>query len=109
MDRIDILKLDTEGCEVPILGSMLDVVAATTKVVFLEYHSDEDRRRLDAMLEPSHQLVYGQNHFETGELTYFARDLVQSHQTGIVEWIEALFKEELRGSLARLEARRPQG
>lgn len=102
IDHIDILKLDTEGCEVPILTQLLDVVAATTKVVFLEYHSDADRRRLDDMLAPSHQLVYGQNHFETGELTYLARALVDEHQPQIIEWIQALFREELRGSLARL-------
>lgn len=104
IDRIDILKVDTEGCEIPILGRILDLVASTTKVVYLEYHSDDDRRALDAMLLPSHQLVYGQNHFETGELTYFSRELVESHHADIVSWIEGIFREELRGSSARLSA-----
>ncbi|GJM38829.1 MAG: hypothetical protein DHS20C19_21960 [Acidimicrobiales bacterium] len=108
LDRIDILKVDTEGCEVEIFGQILDLVSATTKVVYLEYHSDEDRRTLDAMLSPSHKLVYGQNHLDTGELTYLSRRVVEGNRSEIVDWIEKLFGEELRGSAARIAANAPE-
>lgn len=44
-----ILKIDTEGCEVPVLedlGEGLD----RFDVVYVEWHSDADRRRIDALL-----------------------------------------------------------
>jgi FkbM family methyltransferase len=52
IDRISILKLDTEGCEVPILT---DLAALLPKVdlLYLEYHSEQDRRDLDAILAPN--------------------------------------------------------
>ena len=62
---------------------------------------------LDAMLAPSHQLVYGVNHFETGELTYLSREVVDAHQGDIVDWVAKLFAEELRGSMARIAANAP--
>ena len=44
-----ILKIDTEGCEVPVLRDLGDNLDAFD-VVYLEYHSDRDRRALDALL-----------------------------------------------------------
>jgi FkbM family methyltransferase len=49
IDEISILKLDTEGCEVPILtdlGPRLDGI----DLIYLEYHCEEDRRAIDALL-----------------------------------------------------------
>ncbi len=49
IDRISILKLDTEGCEVPILRdlqSWLDRIDA----IYVEYHSEADRRAIDQLL-----------------------------------------------------------
>ncbi len=46
---IDIIKIDTEGSEVPIISSLssrLDTVG----IVMLEYHSEKDRRTIDALL-----------------------------------------------------------
>lgn len=48
LDSIDILKVDTEGCEVPILRDIL--TAYTPTCIHLEYHSDGDRRQIDQML-----------------------------------------------------------
>lgn len=50
-----ILKIDTEGCEVPVLrdlGEQLDAF----DVVYVEWHSDRDRRRIDALLGASFAL-----------------------------------------------------
>jgi FkbM family methyltransferase len=44
-----ILKIDTEGCEVPVLTDLGDRLDAFD-VVYLEYHSERDRRALDAIL-----------------------------------------------------------
>jgi FkbM family methyltransferase len=73
IDAVDVLKLDTEGCEVAILEAMGAALAAT-KVIYVEYHSEEDRLRIDALLHPSHILVAGQViHLHRGEFTYVAR------------------------------------
>jgi len=53
IDHLDVLKIDTEGCEVEILESMghrLDRV----DYVLLEYHCEEDRRRVDQLLSAFH-------------------------------------------------------
>ncbi|HEY1719832.1 MAG TPA: FkbM family methyltransferase [Magnetospirillaceae bacterium] len=49
VDRISVLKIDTEGCEVPILN---DIAAMLPRVdmLYLEYHSEQDRRDIDTML-----------------------------------------------------------
>lgn len=44
-----ILKIDTEGCEVQVLRNLGDSIDAFD-VVYLEYHSERDRRALDALL-----------------------------------------------------------
>ena len=49
INKIDILKIDTEGAEVPILKGMKDLLI-NTGVIMLEYHSEEDRRAIDALL-----------------------------------------------------------
>jgi FkbM family methyltransferase len=76
IDRIVLLKLDTEGAEVPILrdlSHMLDRVG----VIALEYHSETDRLAIDRLLSPRFVLVQGKVEFlHRGTLVYAARDLV---------------------------------
>ena len=55
LSHLDILKIDTEGCEVEILESMgerLDMV----DYVLAEYHTEKDRRTIDGLLKPFHLL-----------------------------------------------------
>jgi len=50
IDRVDVLKIDTEGSELEILRSLgprLDRV----NLVVAEYHAEEDRRAIDALLD----------------------------------------------------------
>lgn len=49
LESIDILKVDTEGCETEILAS-LSPLLGQIKFVLLEYHSEDDRRKIDALL-----------------------------------------------------------
>ncbi len=44
-----ILKLDTEGCEVPILRDIADLLDGVD-MLYVEYHSEADRRAIDAIL-----------------------------------------------------------
>jgi FkbM family methyltransferase len=70
---IDILKVDTEGCELPILNSVSDLLPAI-KIIHLEYHSESDRKEIDRILGESHILAAGKIlHLHRGELTYIAK------------------------------------
>lgn len=50
LSYIDILKIDTEGCEVEILAS-LQPYLPYVGIVMIEYHCEKDRRSIDARLE----------------------------------------------------------
>lgn len=56
--RIDILKIDTEGCELQILRDLYSRLG-DIKVIYLESHSEEDRRLIDQILSPTHVLWRG--------------------------------------------------
>lgn len=74
MTRPDIIKIDTEGCELQILSSLGESVRAST-VVYLEYHSEEDRIALDELLRPTHILYAGSVAFpHRGEFVYVRKD-----------------------------------
>jgi len=73
VDQIDILKLDTEGCELPILRSLSSRLPRTG-VIYLEFHSERDRQEIDRLLLPTHALFQGwiMKPYR-GELCYVAR------------------------------------
>lgn len=74
--QIDLLKIDTEGCEVPILQS-LNRYLPEVKVLYIEYHSERDRRMIDEILAPTHVLWRGQVSLAyRGEFCYLKRELV---------------------------------
>ena len=50
LNDIDILKIDTEGCEVEILESLHSRLECIG-IILLEYHSEADRRRIDQLLD----------------------------------------------------------
>jgi hypothetical protein len=76
VDRISVLKIDTEGCEVPILT---DIAAMLPKVdiLYLEYHSEQDRREIDAMLARDFTLGTAHaKHPHRGVLMYMANRML---------------------------------
>ena len=76
IENVDILKIDTEGCEVPILQSLGDYLPEV-KVLYVEYHSERDRRMIDGILAETHVLWRGQVSFVyRGEFCYVKRELV---------------------------------
>ena len=56
VEQIDILKIDTEGSEIPILLSALS--RFTPWCIYLEYHSEKDRREIDNILCERDFLLY---------------------------------------------------
>jgi FkbM family methyltransferase len=84
IETIDILKLDTEGCELPILLSMQPWIPQTA-VIYVEFHSEVDRLEIDRLLSPTHYLCRGViSQFCRGELCYVAKnclppDLERTH------------------------------
>ncbi len=67
---IDILKLDAEGSEVPILRA-LAMRLPCIRIIYLEYHDEAARREIDALLAPTHALFQGVIHsVHRGELVY---------------------------------------
>ena len=51
---VDVLKIDTEGCEVEILASLQERLPYVG-IVMAEYHTEHDRRHIDQLL-PGHTL-----------------------------------------------------
>ncbi len=75
LKHIDVLKIDTEGCEVDILES-LDYRVNMIDYVLLEYHSEADRRRIDNVLNRFH--LYGSSASGLGQgiVKYISNRLV---------------------------------
>jgi FkbM family methyltransferase len=77
--EISLLKIDTEGCEVPILE---DLLAGTPviDVIQVEYHSEDDRRAIDAMLADRFLLLHARvDELHRGTCTYLSREVVRQH------------------------------
>ena len=51
----DLVKIDTEGAEIPIILRLQDILQKTA-VVHIEYHSSTDQRLINDLLGESHQL-----------------------------------------------------
>jgi FkbM family methyltransferase len=70
LHNANILKIDTEGCEVEILQSILET-DISFDVIYVEYHCDEDRFEIEKLMYPKYNLVFAKiNCKNIGELTY---------------------------------------
>jgi len=56
IQAIDVLKIDTEGCELAILESLAGFLDKI-KVIYLEYHDEADRLAIDGLLKRTHILT----------------------------------------------------
>lgn len=82
---IDIIKIDTEGCEVPILRSLVKWLN-NVKVIYIEYHSELDRLLIDVILRKTHVLFKSNVvTLHRGELTYFCHALEPQHAFELIE------------------------
>lgn len=74
LKAIDILKIDTEGCEVPILLSIWKWIPQVG-VIYVEFHSENDRLEIDRLLSPTHVLYHGEiARLCRGDLCYVAKN-----------------------------------
>lgn len=73
----DVIKLDTEGCEVGIMMTALDAFQKA-KVVYVEFHSWQDRVTIDNLLDSTHILFHVRmnNSVHNGELAYVHQDWI---------------------------------
>lgn len=76
IDRIDVMKLDVEGCEVEVLQDLAPLLP-TVKVLYVEYDSRQARRQIDDLLRDSHELYFAMlQSLDQGECVYLHQDLV---------------------------------
>jgi FkbM family methyltransferase len=80
LSRISILKIDTEGSEVPILSDLehwLDRIDA----IYVEYHSEADRRTIDQMLAAKFYLVRAMvRRANLGTLVYLSQPVANGNR-----------------------------
>lgn len=76
IDRIDVLKLDVEGCEVEVLRS-LESLLPTLQVLYVEYDSRQARREIEQLMLPTHELYSGRVLLDQGEVIYLRSDLAE--------------------------------
>jgi FkbM family methyltransferase len=81
IDRISLLKLDTEGAELPILNDLLPMLPRID-AIFVEYHSEPDRLELDRMLTPTY-IVFASRaeHPHRGLMCYVAKSVLAGKTT----------------------------
>ena len=78
VESVDILKVDTEGCEMPILRSLAGLLPRVG-VVYVEYHDDDARLDIDRLLGATHLLCQGRVLApHRGEFCYVARTRLPS-------------------------------
>ena len=74
-----VLKIDTEGCEVPVLTGIPEVLARTD-VLYVEYHSEQDRREIEALVADRFVLWRASAvAVHRGTLAYLSRALVSAY------------------------------
>jgi FkbM family methyltransferase len=76
IERIDILKVDVEGCEVEALEGLAGLLPRV-KVLFVEYDSRQARKALGRLVDATHELYVGKEFLDQGECTYLRADLAE--------------------------------
>lgn len=77
IDRIDLLKVDVEMSELDVFQSLADLLPEVS-VIYLEFGSRTIRRAIEALLDPTHDLLIGHLTIDHGEIVYLRRDLADA-------------------------------
>jgi FkbM family methyltransferase len=81
IEHISLLKLDTEGAELPILNDILPMLPRID-AIFVEYHSESDRLELDRMLTPTYTLFASRaEHPHRGLMCFVAKGVLAGKTT----------------------------
>lgn len=79
VDKYTIIKIDTEGCELNILQSISSLIKKV-KIIYLEFHSEEDRVEIDKLLLPTHALWgCSMKYAHRGDVCYVNRELFETN------------------------------
>jgi hypothetical protein len=79
---------------VAVLHSLLPLIP-TVKVLYVEYESRQDRRTIDALLAPTHELYFSMMMaLDQGECVYLHRDLAD-HPDAVPRLKEIVFGEQV--------------
>jgi FkbM family methyltransferase len=76
IERVDILKVDVEGCEIEVLDGLADLLP-TVKLLYVEYDSRRARKELGQLLDATHELYIGKQFLDQGECTYLRADMAE--------------------------------
>ena len=80
-----VIKIDTEGCEFQILNS-IKTFFNQLQVIYLEFHSEKDRIRIDNLLNQTHGLWNASvKHPHRGDVCYLHRSLWENN-SDITMW-----------------------
>jgi len=78
--KISILKIDTEGCEVPILNEFFKLENLDIDMIYVEYHSEDDRIEIDKIVSPRFLLCSSSaDQLHRGTKAYFSKALVAKY------------------------------
>ena len=103
-NHISILKLDTEGCEVPILSELLGSVP-DIELIYCEYHAEDDRRTIDALVADRFCLYWGTaTKLHQGTCLYMSRSLIANMVTGVTDGYR--MREQAEGCRPKAEGMR---
>lgn len=80
VDYLDILKIDTEGCEVEILESIGDRLSRIDYIL-VEYHSEKDRRHIDRVLSGFYVFASKSASVGNGTVKYINATLLETFCT----------------------------
>lgn len=74
-----LLKIDTEGCEMEILRALAHELKHIA-LIYLEYHSEQQRREIDAIFAPTHSLLCSNAlQVHRGNVAYISNDAVAAN------------------------------
>ncbi len=79
LEHLDVLKIDTEGCEIEILESMGNRLA-DIDYILVEYHSESDRRNIDHILKDFHVYSFRAVILGLGTVSYINSRLLMETQ-----------------------------
>jgi FkbM family methyltransferase len=74
LNQIDVLKIDTEGCEIEILESLGDRLS-DIDYILIEYHSEKDRRHIDQLLHHFNVFAARSDKIGVGTVNYINSQL----------------------------------
>ena len=75
--RVSIVKLDTEGCEVPILRDLFRVTDLCIDMLYVEYHSEGDRLEIDRIVSDRSMLYRSRaDGLHRGANVYFSKEFI---------------------------------